>query len=105
MIKEFCDLFQLCDEIKFNALQKPVKLPTRPVRDGEEAIISGWGHTETEKSPDILQKLVTNVYSVKTCAKMAESKSFADGSRICTKSEKGKGFCNVSSFFFILKLF
>lgn len=75
-----------------------MKLPNRPVKDGEEAIVSGWGHTETEKNPDILQMLVTTVYSTKTCAKMAQTKSFADGSRICAKNEKGKGFCNVSCF-------
>ncbi|XP_051171790.1 chymotrypsin-1-like [Leptopilina boulardi] len=87
----------VCDDIKFNLFQRPIKLPTGPVKDGEEAIISGWGHTETEKNPDILQKLVTKVYTPKTCAKMAQTKSFSDGSRICTKSEKGKGFCNFDN--------
>ncbi|OXU21280.1 hypothetical protein TSAR_010708 [Trichomalopsis sarcophagae] len=89
----------LTSEVKLSSRVALVKLPTKDVTIGDEAVVSGWGTMLRPTSPlsQSLQKLTVKVISTEQCRKDMPSWATVHSTYVCTFVKKGAGACSGDS--------
>lgn len=94
-------LIHINGTIKFDEKTQPVALPVKPLKSGDDVLLTGWGTTEFGGYlPDELQKLNTKFISHEECTKPFEGTDMyemLDVGHICTYTRKGEGSCHGDS--------
>ncbi|XP_049799486.1 trypsin-1-like [Schistocerca nitens] len=68
-------IFKLMTAFTFNSFVQPINLPSAGVvpTDGSSAVALGWGETEDEGEPDILQTVDVVIIDQATCSQLIDS--------------------------------
>ncbi|XP_016942628.4 chymotrypsin-1 [Drosophila suzukii] len=91
-------LVKLTQNITFNELTQPIDLPNRPVRSGDEIVLTGWGAEEAYGgSVENLQKLTLGFVPLDECYDIFNQTSSMGVGHICTFSREGEGSCHCDS--------
>ncbi|XP_017035587.1 chymotrypsin-1 [Drosophila kikkawai] len=91
-------LIKLNDTIKFNEYTEAAKLPTEPLKNGTQLLLTGWGSTELwGDTPDILQKAYLTHVDYPTCQKLLNNDPFNGPCHACTLTSGGQGACHGDS--------
>ncbi|XP_065366523.1 chymotrypsin-2-like [Calliphora vicina] len=93
-------LIHINGSIKFNEKTQPIRLPVKPMKPGDDVLLTGWGSTEFGSGgPDELQKLTTKFISHQQCSEMHEGEmhEMLDVGHICTFTHLGEGSCHGDS--------
>ncbi|XP_016993014.2 chymotrypsin-1 [Drosophila takahashii] len=91
-------LVKLTQNITFNELTQPIDLPTRPVRSGDEIVLTGWGAQEPYAgSVENLQKLTLGFVPLDECYEIFNQTSSMGVGHLCTFSREGEGTCHGDS--------
>lgn len=88
---------QLAEKVVESKLIKTIALPTKRVKGGEAAVISGWG---TMRSPvtsasKALRKLDTKIISQFKCQLYFFGARDIVKSQVCAFKKRGTGVCSV----------
>ncbi|XP_055852008.1 chymotrypsin-2-like [Episyrphus balteatus] len=96
-IKEYHNdigLIRLNESIVFNKFTQPILLPTEPLKDGDEVVLTGWGNTDyINDLPDDLQKITLKYVPRKECLEALDNNPGLDIGHICTFTKEGEGAC------------
>ncbi|XP_030376077.1 chymotrypsin-2 [Scaptodrosophila lebanonensis] len=91
-------LLQVNESIVFNQLIQPVDLPTRPLREGDEIVLTGWGSDAPYDEPlDNLQKLAVGFVPHEECLAIFNNTANLGVGHVCTFSRTGEGACHGDS--------
>ncbi|XP_034127472.1 chymotrypsin-1, partial [Drosophila guanche] len=91
-------LVKLTQNITFDEYTQPIELPTRPVREGDEIVLTGWGAEEAYgSSAEYLQKLTLGFVPLEECLRIFNQTSSMGVGHLCTYSREGEGACHGDS--------
>ncbi|XP_016949740.2 chymotrypsin-2 [Drosophila biarmipes] len=91
-------LIRLNDTIKFNEYTQPAKLPTAPLANGTQLLLTGWGSTELwGDTPDVLQKAYLTHVDYPTCQALLNNDPMNGPCHVCTLTTGGQGSCHGDS--------
>ncbi|XP_016983292.1 chymotrypsin-2 [Drosophila rhopaloa] len=91
-------LIRLNDTIKFDEYTQPAELPTAPLANGTQLLLTGWGSTELwGETPDVLQKAYLTHVDYPTCQGILNNDPFNGPCHICTLTIGGQGACHGDS--------
>ncbi|XP_022227128.2 transmembrane protease serine 9 [Drosophila obscura] len=91
-------LVKLTQNITFDEFTQPIELPTRPVREGDEIVLTGWGAEEAYgSSAENLQKLTLGFVPLDECLQIFNQTTSMGVGHICTYSREGEGACHGDS--------
>lgn len=91
-------LLHLNSSIVLNDKTKIVPLPTKPLKDGDDVMLTGWGSEEyLGDSPDRLKKVDLKYMEYKSCKKAHRNSSSVDVGHMCTFTKRGEGSCHGDS--------
>ncbi|KAH8414373.1 hypothetical protein KR215_004432 [Drosophila sulfurigaster] len=91
-------LIKLTQNITFNALTQPIALPTRPTREGDEIVLTGWGaEVAYGDAKEDLQKLDLGFVKLSECYDIFNQTSNMGVGHLCTFSKQGEGACHGDS--------
>ncbi|XP_017118587.1 chymotrypsin-2 [Drosophila elegans] len=91
-------LIRLNDTIKFNEYTQPAELPTAPLANGTELLLTGWGSTVLwGDTPDVLQKAYLTHVDYPTCQEINNRDPLNGPCHVCTLTNGGQGACHGDS--------
>ncbi|XP_013100071.2 chymotrypsin-1 [Stomoxys calcitrans] len=96
-------LMLLTKPIVFNERTQPISLPVKPLKDGDELILTGWGSTEFGSDlSENLMKLHTKFITYKKCydsfdGEMPAMTEMLDVGHVCTFTRDAEGSCHGDS--------
>ncbi|BFF92781.1 chymotrypsin-2 [Drosophila madeirensis] len=91
-------LLKLNDSIVFNEVTQPVALPTEPLANGTELLLTGWGSTVLwGDTPDVLQKASLTYVDYPTCQQIMGNDPMNAHCHVCTLTTGGQGACHGDS--------
>ncbi|KAM7359489.1 transmembrane protease serine 9-like [Cochliomyia hominivorax] len=94
-------LMHINGSIKYDNKTQPIPLPTKPMKSGDEVLLTGWGTTEFGGYlPDELQKLTTKFITHHECYEIYKDDpmlEMLDVGHICTYTRRGEGSCHGDS--------
>uniref|UniRef100_A0A1L8EGC7 Putative chymotrypsin-1-like protein n=1 Tax=Haematobia irritans TaxID=7368 RepID=A0A1L8EGC7_HAEIR len=91
-------LLHLNSSIVMNEKTQAVPLPTKPMEDGDEVLLTGWGSEELwGDSPDRLKKVYLKYVAHERCKTDMDDNPNLDVGHICTFTKVGEGSCHGDS--------
>ncbi|KAI8117357.1 hypothetical protein FF38_04541 [Lucilia cuprina] len=93
-------LIHINGSIKFDEKTQAVPLPEKPMKPGDDILLTGWGNLEFGgEGPEELQKLSTKFISYQECRQRheGEMQEMLDVGHICTFTREGEGSCHGDS--------
>ncbi|XP_068153437.1 chymotrypsin-2 [Drosophila tropicalis] len=91
-------LIHLNESIVFNEYTQPAPLPTEPLVDGAELVLTGWGSTELwGDTPDVLQRANLTYVEYNRCQEIMGGDDNNGICHICTLTDEGRGACHGDS--------
>ncbi|XP_031784702.1 chymotrypsin-2 [Nasonia vitripennis] len=89
----------LAKEVELSKLVEIIPLPTKDVKGGEDAVITGWGTMKTPDSPlsQTLNKLNVQVVNNARCQLYYLGARTIQKSHICAFRKRGTGTCSGDS--------
>ncbi|XP_036325092.1 trypsin-2-like [Rhagoletis pomonella] len=91
-------LIHVNDTIRFDEYTQAIPLATKPLEDGAETILTGWGRTVANGPiPEILQKVTLRAISHRRCLDEYDGDEMVDVGHVCTLTKEGEGSCNGDS--------
>ncbi|TMW49985.1 hypothetical protein DOY81_004944 [Sarcophaga bullata] len=91
-------LIHLNSSIVLNERTQIIPLPTEPLKDGADVLLTGWGSDESwGESYDDLQKINLKFMSHERCKEMHKYSPDVDVGHICTFTKEGEGSCHGDS--------
>lgn len=91
-------LLHLNSSITLNEKTQVIKLPTRPLNDGDAVLLTGWGTEEPYgTAPQQLKKVNLNFMKYDPCRKALRDDPDLDVGHICTFTKSGEGACHGDS--------
>ncbi|XP_041447677.1 chymotrypsin-2 [Drosophila obscura] len=91
-------LIKLNDSIVFNEFTQPVALPTQPLANGTELLLTGWGSTVLwGDTPDVLQQASLTYVDYPTCQQITNNDPMSAHCHVCTLTSGGQGACHGDS--------
>ncbi|XP_037948524.1 chymotrypsin-2-like [Teleopsis dalmanni] len=91
-------ILRLNSSIEFDSVTQPVPLQTKPMQEGDEVILTGWGSTVLwGGSPDKLQKVYLKYVPYDKCLEQLFYDPDLDYGHMCTFTREGEGACHGDS--------
>lgn len=91
-------LLHLNSSIVFNEKTKSIPLPTKPMQDGADVLLTGWGSEELwGDGPDLLKKVNLKYMIHDRCKEAMNGSASLDVGHICTFTRVGEGSCHGDS--------
>ncbi|XP_005179495.2 chymotrypsin-2-like [Musca domestica] len=91
-------LLHLNESIVWNERTQPISLPTRPMKDGADVLLTGWGREEVwGEPPDLLKKINLKYMEHGRCKAALNNDPDVDVGHICTYTNVGEGSCHGDS--------
>ena len=91
-------LIHLNTSIVLNERTQIIRLPTEPLKDGADVLLTGWGSDEPwGESYDHLQKVNLKFMSHERCKELHKYSPDVDVGHICTFTKEGEGSCHGDS--------
>ncbi|XP_073820383.1 chymotrypsin-2-like [Musca autumnalis] len=91
-------LLHLNSSIAWNSKTQPVVLPTKPLADGADVLLTGWGAEELwGEPPDLLKKVNLKFMEWQRCREALNYDPDLDVGHICTFTKFGEGSCHGDS--------
>ncbi|TMW49977.1 hypothetical protein DOY81_004936 [Sarcophaga bullata] len=91
-------LLKLNSTIVENENTRIVALPTEPLKEGDEVVLTGWGSVEAwGPSPTLLKKATLKYMPYKKCREALNNDPDLDVGHLCTFIGEGQGACHGDS--------
>ncbi|KAM7359490.1 chymotrypsin-2-like [Cochliomyia hominivorax] len=91
-------LLHLNSSIVLNDKTKIIPIQTKPMQDGDDVILTGWGSEEyMGESPDRLKKVNLKYMEHKRCKEAHNNSPDVDVGHMCTYTKIGEGSCHGDS--------
>ncbi|XP_065359668.1 chymotrypsin-1-like [Calliphora vicina] len=91
-------MLHLNSSIVLNEKTKIVPLQTKPMKDGDDVILTGWGSEEyLGDSPDRLKKVDLKYMEHHRCKEAHDNTPDVDVGHMCTFTQRGEGSCHGDS--------